>query len=97
MSQRLPIECLEILPLENRVRELLSYAADDTNLDKLLSALIPEQRLVNLHSNEVKLVSAVVLPGVITLLVHQRWFLRSSAIMVVHSTHCILVRGLFTR
>ena len=47
------------LPYENRVRELLSHASNDINLEKLLVELKPEQRLLNLLFDEVKLVSAV--------------------------------------
>ena len=51
------------LPHGNRIRELLSYASDDTNLEKLFAELKPEQRLVNLLFDEVKLVSAVRFTG----------------------------------
>ena len=51
------------LPHENRVRELLSHTLDDTNLEKMLKELKPEQRLVNLLFDEVKLISTIRLSG----------------------------------
>ena len=51
------------LPNEKRVRELLSQASDDKNLERLFLELKPEQRLVNLLFDEVKLISAVRFSG----------------------------------
>ena len=47
------------LPHENLLRQLLSRASDEDNLQKLLAELKPEQRLVNLLFDEVKLVAAL--------------------------------------
>ena len=47
------------LPRENRIREILSQATGDANLEKLLNDLKSEQRLVNLLFDEVELVSAL--------------------------------------
>lgn len=51
------------LPHENRVRELLSRASNEMHLERLLAELKPEQRLVNLLFDEVKLVSTVRFTG----------------------------------
>ena len=45
--------------MEKRVRELLRKTDDDENLTNLIMSLEPEQRLVNILFDEVKLVSAI--------------------------------------
>ena len=46
-----------VLPRERRIREILSKTDSETNLAQLLQSLPPEQRLVNVLFDEVKLVS----------------------------------------
>ena len=47
------------LPHEKLVKQLLSRCSDDDNLEQLFKKLKPEQRLVNLLFDEVKLTSAL--------------------------------------
>ena len=46
-----------VLPRERRIREILSKTDSETNLAQLLQSLPPEQRLVNVLFDEVKLIS----------------------------------------
>ena len=52
-----------ILPAESKIRELLSLSLNDESLTRLFSGLKPEQRLVNILFDEVKLKESLLFTG----------------------------------